>query len=279
MMSTAAQQAKSSLIISVYKDDTALRLILDSLHRQSSTDFEVIISEDCQSQQIKQCVADYSQSPFTIRHLSQEDDGFRKNIALNRAISASNTEHLIFIDGDCVPHKDFIAAHQAYIGVGIATSGRRLELGERISTKLRSGKTGLRKLSHPFLLVLHMPALLLDHAKNIESGIACGMLHRLTRNRNIRLLGCNFSCHKQDLLKVNGFNEDYRSPGIGEDSDIDWRLVKSGVTIKNVKFSAIQYHLYHPRSYVVSEKNIELFERTKKAGAYTCKHGIHTIDD
>ena len=265
---------KSSIIISVYNDCTALQLILDSLHHQSSNDFEIIISEDGESELIKECINNYSDSPIHIRHLTQEDSGFRKNIALNRAISITDADHIIFIDGDCIPHTEFIAAHHLCSGHGIACTGRRLELGASISNKLRSRHINLSYLTNPLLYLLHMLPLQRDNAKNIESGMHSKWLHKLTRDKEIRLLGCNFSCNKQDLLKINGFNEDYLSPGIGEDSDIDWRLIKSGVVIKNVKFSAIQYHLNHPRSYVVSKENTELFEQTKRSNTYTCDHGI-----
>jgi len=274
-MSTATGKLKSSIIISVYDDCSALRLILDSLHQQTTNDFEIIISEDGESEQIKKFIEDYDKSSFHIQHLTQKDSGFRKNIALNRAISTANTDHIIFIDGDCVPHTGFIAAHQLFSGPGIACTGRRLELGTKISTKLRTGQIDVSYLTNRFFYLLHMPALQLDKAKNIESGIYSKWLHKLTKDKEIRLLGCNFSCDKKDLIKINGFNEDYLSPGIGEDSDIDWRLIRSGVTIKNVKFSAIQYHLYHPRSYVVSKKNTELFEEMKQSDAYVCNHGIN----
>ena len=156
MMNRSDHRPASSIIISVYKDDVALRLILDSLLQQSSTDFEIIVSEDCQSETIKQCIAEYSDSTFSIMHLNQADDGFRKNIALNRAIQASNSQHLIFIDGDCVPHPDFVAAHQRYIGVGIAATGRRLELGESISSALRNRQISLSYLSNRLRYILHL---------------------------------------------------------------------------------------------------------------------------
>ena len=116
--------------------------------------------------------------------------------------------------------------------------------------------------------------LILDRAKNIESGIYSQLLQLLTKNKEIRLLGCNFSCNKQDLLKINGFNEEYQAAGIGEDSDIDWRLTKSGVKIKNIKFSAIQYHLHHPRQYNPSKENEALFKRTKTLNQLVCKKGL-----
>ena len=86
-----------------------------------------------------------------LQHLTQEDKGFRKNIALNRAIKASTSEHLIFIDGDCVPHPKFIAAHQAYTQTGYACTGRRLELGKKISDRLRTKQRSLNTLTNRLL--------------------------------------------------------------------------------------------------------------------------------
>ena len=277
MMAYEKNKLNSTIIVSVYKDAVALKLIVDALLKQTTNDFEVIISEDGLSNIIKDCVDSFSQSGLDIQHLTQEDDGFRKNIALNRAIKSSNTEHLIFIDGDCVPHPAFIEAHQQYASPGIASTGRRLELGETISNDLRNGAKRFNRLTNRLSYLLNIPALLYDRAKNIESGTYSKILHALTKEKEIRLLGCNFSCNKNDLLKINGFNEDYLSPGIGEDSDIDWRLVKSGVKIMNVKFSAIQYHLDHPRTYSVSEKNKELLEQTIKSGNCICSNGINKL--
>ncbi len=275
---------KSTVIISVYTDQVALRLILDNLLCQKinnvkSFPFEIIISEDGACNDIKRCVNDYSNSFDCLQHLTQTDSGFRKNIALNRAIKNANTNHLIFIDGDCVPHPHFIAAHQAYAGDGLACSGRRLELGKKYSNKLRSKTYRFHRLTNRILYFLNMLPLVLDKAKNIESGIYSTTLQRITQDNETRLLGCNFSCSKRDLIKVNGFNEDYLAAGTGEDSDIDWRLVKSGVKIKKIKFSAIQYHLYHKRSYGISEKNIALFNDTRLSDSYRCKTGLEHIDE
>ena len=46
-----------------------------------------------------------------IIHLTQEDKGFRKNKILNEAIRTDKTGYMIFIDGDCIPHPDFIKEH------------------------------------------------------------------------------------------------------------------------------------------------------------------------
>ncbi|MFV2004048.1 MAG: glycosyltransferase [Gammaproteobacteria bacterium] len=265
---------KSSIIISVYDDCSALRLILDSLVRQSTNEFEIIVSEDGASDKMKQCIDNHDKQALKITHLSQEDLGFRKNIALNRAIQVCDTEHIIFIDGDCVLHPEFVRSHQDYISPGIACTGRRVELGTTISSGLREKKIDLNFLTNRINYLLHSKQLLADKTKNIESGIYSRVLHKLTADRDIRLLGCNFSCHRQDLIRINGFNQDYLAPGIGEDSDIDWRLTMAGTTIKNVKFSAIQYHLHHPRIYESSNKNEAIFLKTQKENIIICKNGI-----
>ena len=265
---------KSSIIVSVYKDHSALGIILESLNRQTASDFEVIISEDGTSKNIEQCVNSFSSPSFELQHLVQEDSGFRKNIALNRAINAAAADHLIFIDGDCVLHHEFIAAHQSFSKLGFACTGRRLELGEEYSGKIRNGSIGLGRLTNRLYYIFSAFALVRDKSKNVEFGFYSKFLQRLTSDRKIRLLGCNFSCSKRDLVNINGFNEEYLAPGIGEDRDIDWRLTQSNVIIKNVKFSAIQYHLYHPRSYIASEKNFELFNETRQSGNYTCSRGL-----
>jgi len=272
-MRSKPDNLESSIIVSVYTDHVALGLIFESLKQQTSTSFEIIISEDGEYDEIKKCVDTFN-SDINVQHLTQKDSGFRKNIALNRAINASSTNHLIFIDGDCVLHPDFISAHQIYMKSGYACTGRRLELGENFSNGLRTRKADLKKITNRFSYFRNMLTLQRGKAKNIESGIYSKILFRLTRNRPINLLGCNFSCNKQDLIKINGFNEDYLAAGIGEDSDIDWRLKALGVEIKNVKFSAIQYHLFHPRQYTASEKNKIIYDTTKEKNQYVCKNGI-----
>src|SRR5690606_28882504 len=59
------------------------------------------------------------------------------------------------------------------------------------------------------------------------------------------VLGCNMAFWKDDLLKVNGYNEDFKGWG-REDNDISVRLINAGVQLRFVKFAALVYHLYHP---------------------------------
>jgi len=99
----------TTVIISVYKDIEALKLILDSLNTQTYKDFEIIISEDCNTAEMKEFVSNYKN--LNLVHIFQEDLGWRKNIALNNAIRISQGEYLIFLDGDVIPYKNFVEMH------------------------------------------------------------------------------------------------------------------------------------------------------------------------
>ena len=49
---------------------------------------------------------------------------------------------------------------------------------------------------------------------------------------------------KQDCVNVNGFNNDFEGWG-REDSEFAVRLLNSGINRKNLRFNAIQFHLWH----------------------------------
>ena len=264
---------QASIIISVYKNIDTLRAIFYALFNQSNPDFEIIVSEDGNDANMRNFVASFNaQRPLV--HLTQEDLGFRKNKALNRAVAAARSQLLIFIDGDCVPHKHHIASHIHCAAQGFACSGRRAELGPTMSQFIINKPEHIKIFENPLTFGLFALPALIDHSKNYEAGLFSQLLHRLSKHKDASLLGCNFSCHKKDLIAVNGFNEDYTSPGIGEDSDLEWRLRENGVKIKNIKFLAPVYHLYHEHKFIASQANQALLANTKQQRQVFCRHGI-----
>jgi len=264
----------ASIIISVYKDTEALRLIVESLPPYSEAAMEVIVSEDGSDADMAACVADLRSLRPDIAHLTQDDDGFRKNRALNRAVAAARGEYLIFIDGDCLPHRRFVQRHLACAEPGCVCAGRRVELGPWFSRFLRRHRWARRLVQQQwFYIVLALP-MTLDRVKNYETGFSSSLLNRANRGKQLGILGSNFSCHRNDLIKVNGFNEDFVHAGIGEDSDVDWRLRAVGMRLKNVKFLAIQYHLYHGGPHAQSEENLRLMHDTQVRNEAYCTRGI-----
>ncbi len=269
-MTPQCANMKLSLIISYYKALPNLRLILKALNRQSCMDFEVILSEDDANEETKDFLkahsADYD---FIIRHIfQQQDEGFRKNQMLNRAIGASSFDACAFIDGDCIPHRHFVKEYLRNMEENRILIGRRVMLGKKFSTKLMQQES-LRRLR--FFCVLFS-----DSGKKKEAIYNPYFPVSL----KIRpLLGANWGILKKHLLEVNGYDEDYQYPGVGEDNDIGWRLEQNGLIRKQMKNKAIVYHIYHPRSY--GQKgvmaNFALWAAKKESGHIRCLNGIQKI--
>lgn len=263
----------ATVIISVYKDISKLVCVLYGLSKQTFKNFEVIVSEDGNSAEMREFLAPFLALNSGLRHLTQEDLGFRKNKALNTAIRASVGRRLIFIDGDCVPHPRFVEAHVALEDENRIGAGRRVELGQYASDFVLQRPSLLEALFNPFSYSILSPILVARGGKNPESGVNSSLLQYLVKNKPLPLVGCNFSCPKTALEKVNGFNERYEAPGIGEDTDIEWRLREAGFTITNLKFMATLFHLHHPRSYQLSHANMEIFRSTQKESTIAPNNG------
>ena len=270
---------QATLIISVYKNLDNLRCILESLKYQSRNDFEVIVSEDGQDPEVASLIqilrADLG---YNLYHLNHPDLGFRKNKALNSAIRRSISDLLIFIDGDCVPHPRFVESHIKEARKYLVCTGRRVELGRKSSQLLIKSPSSVKTFANRLLYSMALPFLVIDGVKNPESGYFSRALHGLAKHRFLSVVGCNFSCSKQALIDINGFNEDYEAPGIGEDSDVEWRFIRAGYEIKNIKFLAPLFHLWHERSYSLSKRNKEIYDETRVKDQWFASRGLSLTD-
>jgi hypothetical protein len=132
----------------------------------------------------------------------------------------------------------------------------------------------IRLLSSRACYLLLAPLLCLDGARNYEVGLASRVLQAIRGEKTRFILGCNFSCARQELLAINGFNEDYVQPGIGEDTDLEWRFERAGIRLKGVRFLAPVFHLHHPASWTPSEENLRILEAGKGRDEVYCPSGI-----
>ncbi len=264
---------KTTLIISVYKNTKNLKAIIDSLAYQTVLPDEVIISEDGDSLEMKSFLEETS-CTIPIAHLTQEDKGWQKNKALNRAVVEAKNEYLIFIDGDCVVHNKFIQNHQALSNSKHILAGKRIKLGPKYSEKLFN--TPL--LAFQKRIIPEMRALFKDGVEFYEEAIYFPINYATTtliRKLGITSIkGCNFSCYKTALLAINGFDEDYIRPAVGEDHDLVWRFEGLGYQIVSIKHFAIQYHLHHIENWTCQEDNLLLLDQKERERNFVCLNGI-----
>jgi GT2 family glycosyltransferase len=97
----------------------------------------------------------------------------------------------------------------------------------------------------------------------------CKWIRKRINKKDRGLLGSNFSLHKADLLAVNGFDERYLSPYVGEDTDLDYRLRLNGCKYRHLKHVAIQYHYYHRRLEFSDANNSILKDNQQRETGYT----------
>ena len=76
------------------------------------------------------------------------------------------------------------------------------------------------------------------------------------------------------MLAINGFDERYELPSIGEDSDVQFRLELQKVKIVSLGNIAVQYHLYH-KLQERSQKNLDLFAEIRKNALFYTPFGVN----
>ena len=148
---------------------------------------------------------------------------------------------------------------------GFYYAGRAVMLGPRVSEQILAQE----QFQAPNLLRLY-----LSKSRKQKEGLYFPLMVIGPKNRG--LVGRNWGICKKDLERINGFDLDYEGPGVGEDTDVEWRLIKAGLEKHSMKNKAIIYHLYHPRAYSQDpvKHNFQLMQEKKKAGQHFCLRGL-----
>lgn len=272
----------TSVIVAVYNNFKWLRLILDAFGMQTESDFEVIIADDGSSPETVEAISRYIESHpnLRIKHVWQPDEGWRKNKCLNKAVRASSGHYLIFIDGDCIPHPRFVADHKQLRRHGTVTGGRRIESGPALNALVESWET----LPADYFSLVRKEIVRSIGSEGLGSALA--QLKRSWRFPRIfghhlgikeqGILGANFGIYREDLEKVNGFDERYIDPGTGEDTDLDLRLQNAGIRHVKASHYALMIHRCHARLFWGAENNARLLEEAKANHTTYVATGLNT---
>lgn len=237
-----------TLIISFYNKIDLLRKVLESVALQTMPDIEVVIADDGSRAEVAQAIKTLQgQYAFPLIHVWQEDKGWRKNTILNKAVVASHSEYLVFIDGDCLLEPHFLEEHYAARKHGEVVTGRRVLLTPKTTEYILSKPLTPHRLGTPLFLRLLGETLFGRQKTQMEQMIRLPewMRRLFIRERERFILGCNFSLYKDDLLRVNGFDERFAYPGYGEDIDLWFRLQRLGIRAVSRKGQLVQFHCYH----------------------------------
>lgn len=236
---------KVGVITTVYNRPEHFRLMLAALAGQSRRPDEVVVADDGSGAAEAEAVrALAAASPIPCTVVRQEKDGYRLAAARNLAIRAADSDYLVFADCDIALLPDAIETHLRLAAPGRLLVGNRALLGEEATASLFAARPSpsadawedawcradAAELQAAQTLFLHHAALRRWH---------------LARPHKPKIIGCHFSLFRDDVRRVNGFDENYVGWGY-EDDDFARRLYKSGVRPESVILAARAMHLWHP---------------------------------
>ena len=146
-----------SIALASYNGSKYIREQLDSILSQTYQDFELIICDDCSTDNTWQILEEYAQKDCRIKIFKNEKNlGFKKNF--EKAISLCSGEYIATSDQDDIWDKEHLRLLKEIIKNDVAAAGEALlvnEKGEslnRLMTKDVSGYEldvdSVRKLSH-----------------------------------------------------------------------------------------------------------------------------------
>lgn len=232
-----------SLIIATYNRADALAAVLRALARQSERNFEIIIADDGSGQEIRDVIATWApRLGVPIRHVWHEDRGYRLPEIRNKALRASAGRYIIWLDGDCIPRPDFVAAHRALAEPGYFVAGNRVLLSEGLSNRILAEKLEPESWSIGHWLMLRARGET-NRALPLLS-LPLGPLRKLHARRWEGVRGGNMAYFREDLERVDGFDASYVGWG-PEDSDAVIRVIRSGIKRKDGRFATGVLHLWH----------------------------------
>ena len=251
----------TSLIIATYNAPDKLRLCLNSVRRQTVMPNEIVIADDGSTYETRQVIDTLRPSFYVpLVHVWHEDNGFRLAAIRNKAIATAKGEYIIQMDGDIILNRHFVEDHVRFASPGHFVLGTRCRIKEETTNVI---------LQHDdYELGVFSTGL-----ERRDSAFRCPLISPLFFG-NRHTIGCNMGFWRDDLLLVNGYDEDFVGWG-HEERDLVLRLTMAGRKKRKLKYAAIQYHLWHREQSKDSlSANVQILESRRRSGKTWADNGI-----
>jgi glycosyltransferase involved in cell wall biosynthesis len=255
-----------SVVVLTYERPDALALVLGGLARQVEPADEVVVTDDGSSAATRACVhAAAPGFPSRLVFLTQPRGGPRMSRARNRGVAAARGDYLVFLDGDQVPSRHFVADHRAFARPGCFAQGSRALAGPGLTARLLS-----REVETPGPLAPDV-----DRRRNL---LRLPLLQPLLgrRRRSPRgLKSCNLAFWRADLIALNGFDEAMTGWGL-EDGELCQRAYHLGLWRRDLRFGGNAVHLWHGPPSVLAQDNPNwaIYRETVASGRIRCAAGL-----
>lgn len=256
---------KISLVINTYEQPEYLERVLAAVARQSTPPEEVLLADDGSGAPTRELFSRWSvQQKFRAAHLWQPHEDFRRASILNKSIAAAQGDYLVFLDGDTVPHPDFVADHRAAGQRGFFVQGHRALIEQKAAAWFGKNHFSADRRR----------AILQNQISSLKNSFRWPVAFRKIKNHLRGIRGCNLAVWRDDLVRVNGYNEDFSGWG-REDSELAARLFNIGNQRLDLRGRAVCFHLWHPpASRANLAVNDSLLEKTVREKTGRCERGL-----
>lgn len=259
------KKEKISVIVTVYNRLEYVRNVVLSLLNQTMKIDELILADDGSKEDVRNVIEDLiDKCDFSIKHVWQEDIGFRLARSRNNGAREAEGEFLIFLDQDVILPDDFI--EKVY--------GKRKEKrivfcrGYLTSEKEKNKIFDLIKEKYNYMDIYNL-VYNEKFDKEFKTIIFKDKLYRILywlklRSRGAKMVGLMFALYKKDYIEINGFDDKYKGWG-QEDDDFGNRFFKYGGEVYPLKLEKYLFHVYHPfNSSKKDNLNVDYYHKRKK---------------
>lgn len=269
-----------SVIVSTYNAEEWLDKVLFGYALQTHPDYEVIVADDGSGPATQALIERYAAKfPVPLRHVWHEDQGYRRQEILNKAIPLADAPYILFTDGDCIPRKDFVAVHAQQAERGRFLSGGYCKLSMKLSKQICPDDIVTGRAFDLAWLKQH-DKLGLSNTLKLGAGEFTGRLLDAITTTKATFNNANSSAWKDDLLAINGYDE--RMKYGGPDRELGERLENYGVRGKQIRHRAVCVHLDHARGYKTKEsveRNLAIRAQTRANKVIVTPYGINRQAD
>lgn len=234
---------RTAVIITVYNRSEALRACLRALALAPDGIDEAVVSDDgSDAAHVPAMRKIFPSMPFPVKYVSQPHNGYRLAAARNNAIRAADADYIISLDCDILLLPGAAAAHLKAAERGVFLAANRALLGKEQSAELAASELSKAELERAWTLADK------SRLRRARRAFVRNSLLRklgLAQRHKPKLLGCHFSLFREDIERVNGFDENFTGWGL-EDDDFSARLHMAGIKARSLIREARALHLWHP---------------------------------
>ena len=271
-------QPSLSVVISTYEWPDALDAVLRGFADQTDEDFGLVIADDGSGPVTAEVVSRWKIAfGDRLSHVWQEDAGFRLARVRNLGALASRSDYLVFVDGDCVPRRGFVASIRRAAAPGWFLAGKRVHLSPSLSRAVLDNRVPIGRWS---------AASFWRRRRQLHRWIDLTPRDRRRPWRPIlpdflphaNAYGFLMAMYDADFQAVNGF--DLRYVGWGEqDVDLAVRLRRLGLRCGWAGPQSTMLHLSHASNVPRERQTWWLLQETMKDTRISAVTGVHELGE